>query len=108
MTIVSIADESLFPLGHIVASAEVVEDVAADPVLAAHMARALARHAGGDWGDIDAHDQVANNWALRHSGRLLSVFDLPEPIRSNYRADRLWVLTEADRSATTVLWPHNY
>jgi hypothetical protein len=61
----------------------------------------LARHAQCDWGEVDNHDRHANDRALREGGRLLSVYTL-----SN--GQRIWLLTEADRSATTALLPEEY
>lgn len=61
----------------------------------------LARHAQGDWGDVCSEDAQANETALREGGRLLSAYKLPD-------GERIWILTEADRSATTVLLPAEY
>ncbi len=58
------------------------------------------RHMRGDWGDVSAHDLRANAEALDHGGRLLSVFRTPR--------GAVWIITEADRSATTVLLPNEY
>ena len=62
---------------------------------------ALRRHAAGDWGDVDAHDRAANDEALMSGGRLLSVYQSAAGIT-------FWVITEADRSVTTVLLPDDY
>ncbi len=61
----------------------------------------LRRHASGDWGELDAHDRRANNAALKHGTRLLSSYALPS-------GAKVWILTEADRSATTMLLPDEY
>jgi hypothetical protein len=61
----------------------------------------LARHVVGDWGDVDADDRQVNEVALREGNAILS----------SYRTrlgNRLWVITEADRSVTTVLLPSEY
>jgi hypothetical protein len=61
----------------------------------------LARHARGDWGEVDAHDQRENELSLREGFRLLSAY--------RTRTDtKLWIITEADRSATTILLPSEY
>jgi hypothetical protein len=96
-----------FDLGQLVATAAVHE--AEDPQ---DIAAALDRHVRGDWGDLDAHDVSVNNHALAdpaqaladpdHGGRLLSSYVLPST------GHRVWVITEADRSVTTVLYPHEY
>jgi len=60
----------------------------------------LARHVSGDWGDVSPDDAAANDADLAAGGRLHSAYDTP--------AGRLWVITEADRSVTTVLLPSEY
>ena len=61
----------------------------------------LGRHHCGDWGDLDAHDTRANEQALRDGARLLSAYKLTD-------GTRIWIITEADRSSTTVLLPDEY
>lgn len=61
----------------------------------------MARHLAGDWGDVCAEDHAANEQSLRDGSRLLSAYRLP----AHALADRLLVITEADRSATTLLLP---
>lgn len=60
----------------------------------------LDRHWRGDWGDIDEEDRQSNEQAIAHGERLLSCFDTP--------VGRLLIITEADRSTTTVLTPDEY
>lgn len=62
---------------------------------------ALSRHCRGDWGDCSPEDTLANDRALVEGARLLSVY------RSRAGA-KFWVITEADRSVTTVLLPDEY
>jgi hypothetical protein len=61
----------------------------------------LRRHVSGDWGDLDGHDQKQNALALREGGRLVSSYQ-------TRLGDPLWVITEADRSSTTLLLPSEY
>ena len=61
----------------------------------------LRRHISGDWGDVDAEDQQSNEDALLHGERLLSAY-------RTGNGTKLWVITEADRSVTTILLPSNY
>lgn len=61
----------------------------------------LARHAQCDWGDLDPHDWQANEAALEHGGRLFSAYTLAT-------GQRLWIISEADRSYTTLLRPDEY
>ncbi len=61
----------------------------------------LARHASGDWGDIDAEDARENEVSLKHGWRLLSAYTLKG-------GAKIWVITEADRSSTCLLLPEEY
>lgn len=61
----------------------------------------IARHAAGDWGDLEAEDIYSNDLALERGGRLFSAYNLPTD-------KRLWVITEADYSVTTALTPAEY
>ena len=85
-----------FALGQLVATPAALEVVSPDDVLAA-----LRRHTRGDWGEVCSEDRQANDEALRLGARLLSVY-------TNAAGVRFWVITEADRSATTVLLPSDY
>ena len=60
----------------------------------------LARHATGDWGDLSSFDQRQNEIALRDSYRVFSSYEVP--------AGKVWIITEADRSITTILLPEEY
>ena len=61
----------------------------------------LLRHKNGDWGDLPEEDIRENEWSLEHGARLFSSY-------ATRREERLWVITEADRSATTLLLPSEY
>ena len=84
------------PLGQIVATPAALGAVSQPDIVAA-----LRRHAVGDWGEIDAHDRAANDDAMKSGERILSVY-------RSATGTTFWVLTEADRSATTVLLPDDY
>ena len=60
----------------------------------------LRRHLSGDWGEVDKKDTAANDRALMHGERILSSYTV--------KGEKLCVITEADRSATTVLTPGEY
>ena len=62
---------------------------------------AFRRHAAGDWGEVDDEDRAANDDALTSGERLLSVY-------RSANGTAFWVVTEADRSVTTVLLPEDY
>lgn len=61
----------------------------------------VMRHLRGDWSDMDMEDRQANEAAVKRGGRILSAYRLPG-------GERLWVITEADRSVTTLLLPEEY
>lgn len=86
----------LFQPGNIVATPAVL---AAVPHCVIDVA--LARHLSGDWGDMSNADRQANEQALKDGSRLFSAYQVREDTR-------IWIITEADRSATTVLLPEDY
>lgn len=61
----------------------------------------LDRHLAGDWGDLDAHDKRENERAQGTGARLFSAYTV-SPLNT------LWIITEADRSSTTLLLPEEY
>ena len=65
------------------------------------LAQLIARHASGDWGTVDAEDWAANDRAVREGTRLLSAYVLDT-------GERVWIITEADRSATSIILPSEY
>jgi len=88
----------LFPLGQLFATPGAIdacEEAGTTPLAY------ISRHAAGDWGDLDPEDITANDRALERGGRLFSAYNLPTKAR-------LWVITEADYSATTALTPSEY
>jgi hypothetical protein len=85
-----------FPLGSLYVTAAVDRDIAREDI-----AEALSRHAQGDWGDVSEDDRRENEFSLTHSERLLSVYH-------DRKGVKFWIITERDRSATTVLLPDDY
>lgn len=67
---------------------------------AAFLAGCVERHFSGDWGEVCDEDKATNDDALDNGGRVLSAYSL--------RGSRLWIITEADRTTTTVLTPEEY
>jgi len=61
----------------------------------------VERHASGDWGDVPSEDARENEYGLEHGLRVLSSYPLPS-------GERIWVITEADRSSTCLLLPWEY
>ena len=85
-----------FPLGRIVATPGVLRALTPEEIRTA-----LGRHAKGDWGDIDEEDRRENDFSLTNGFRLLSAYQ-------SLGGKRFWIITEADRSVTTILLPEEY
>ena len=89
---------SRFPLGKIVATPDALRLLESHGISPMSL---LARHVQGDWGMVPPDDQTANDEALQNGGRILSSYILGTN-------DVLWIITEHDRSTTTILRPSEY
>ncbi len=95
-----------FPFGQLVVTRGVNDKLAEDGVFAKFVLDSLKRHSNGDWGDLCSEDKEQNDNALsvaQDEGpiRLFSAYD-------NGVLPKIWIITEADRSVTTVLFPSEY
>jgi hypothetical protein len=88
----------LFSLGHVVATPGALAALRDAGQQAQDF---LTRHSTGDWGDLTDEDWKANNFAVTRPLRLLSAYQLSTGMT-------LWIISEADRSATTLLLPSEY
>lgn len=88
--------EVRFCLGKIVATRAAFEAIDLDELV-----QGVVRHARGDWGEVPLEDRLANHEALTTEGRLFSAY-------TTANGQRFWIITEADRSATTLLLPEDY
>lgn len=86
-----------FPLGNCVITPAARDHLAAAGIGAASL---LARHATGDWGDVPPEDARENEYSLAHGFRIVSSYPIA--------GVAVWVITESDRSATTILMPQDY
>jgi hypothetical protein len=87
-----------FPLGQVVATPgalAALQETGEEPT------QYLRRHNGGDWGELGNHDTQENETSLQHGFRLLSAYTLRNGVK-------IWIITEADRSSTTILLPQEY
>ena len=89
---------ALFPLGRVCCTPGALEELSR---LSIHPIQLLARHVTGDFGDLCEEDKAANLAAIADGTRLLSSYVLAPEVK-------VWVITEADRSVTTVLLPSEY
>ena len=88
----------LFPSGHPVATAgalALLEQTNKSPL------EFLSRHLRGDWGDLCEEDKTENELSLKYGFRLMSSYQVTD-------TEKIWVITEADRSITTLLLPSEY
>lgn len=92
-----------FPLGRLLITPGAVELLETHGIAACKL---LQRHVSADWGDIGAEDWEANNQALLNGERVLSAYLLDK--ESGQDGDKVWIITEADRSSTTILLPDEY
>ena len=87
-----------FPLGetYITSGAQEVLDIAGETAI-----QYLRRHMSGDWGELSEDDAKENELSLHEGLRLLSSY-------RTVKGQKIWIITEADRSATTILLPSEY
>lgn len=85
-----------FELGRLLITPHAQEEL--DP---ADVFEGIQRHSVGDWGELDDEDRQENDLSLREGFRLLSAY-------TGRSGLKFWVITEADRSSTTVLLPDDY
>ena len=84
------------PLGRIVATSNALGTINPADIMVG-----LRRHVRGDWGELDEHDRQVNEQALRDGSRLLSAYTAST-------GRQFWIITEWDRSVTTILLPEDY
>ncbi len=92
---------ALFPLGRIVATPGALSLLAGAGVDPCEL---LRRHAGGDWGEVPPEDAKENELSVREGFRVLSSY----PVGGEADGERVWIITEADRSSTCLLLPSEY
>ena len=88
----------LFPPGRLVATPgalALLEQINKSPL------EFLSRHLRGDWGDLCQEDKTENELSLKYGFRLMSSYEVTDN-------EKIWIITEADRSVTTLLLPEDY
>ncbi len=86
---------TLFKLGKLVMTQGAINKISIDD-----MQIGLMKHSMGDWGDMPEEDKIQNNKSLEWGDRLMSAYKSGET--------KFWIITEADRSVTTILLPEEY
>lgn len=69
--------------------------------------KCLQKHKSGNWGDLEEEDKESNNFALENNERILSSYKFPPEIIIPHEV-KIWIITEHDRSVTTLLFPSEY
>jgi hypothetical protein len=87
-----------FPLGRVGATPGALRALEKAEQLPAEF---LDRHVNGDWGDVPEEDKQENEFSVENGLRILSAY-------TTSAGEKIWILTEADRSATTILLPSEY
>ena len=88
--------DAKFEIGRLLITPGALQKIAPEEVK-----ESIGRHLSGDWGEVCEDDSVLNDWAMENNERMLSAY------RSR-AGERFWVITEADRSVTTILLPSEY
>jgi len=88
-------------MGRLLMTRGVNDLVSEDETFAKFVMDSLTRHRRGDWGDLTEEDKQENELSLKEGYRLLSAYE-------SERLPKIWIITEADRSATTILFPDEY
>ena len=91
---------SMFELGMTVVTRGVGDLMSANRSFAQFVGASLVRYANGNWGDLCDEDKLRNEIALREGERLLGAYE--------HGDWKIWIITEWDRSVTTILFPDEY
>ncbi len=97
---------SVLSLGQVVATSTIHSLMSSDLSFHTFIYTSLMRHEEGDWGEICVEDHESNEMALIAGRRVFSVYECGSVHQEH--GQKIYIITEADRSATTVLWPWEY
>ncbi len=103
ITIISLQKRK-FPVGQVLATPGAIQACGQEL-----LAKCFGRHVQADWGIVCQEDAMTNDDALKHGNRILSAYAIDEEKPSKgWGENTVWIITEADRSATTILLPREY
>lgn len=95
-------------LGRIIATRSIAEEIK-NKDFCDFINKSMNRYVSEDWGELCAEDINANNTCMKNAGRILASYDIPEEARSDSIYDNnIYIITEWDRSATTILFSSEY
>ena len=96
--------KQLFELGQVVATQGIANKIHDDGAFGAFVLKSFARYINGDWGEMAELDRVMNDEAMRNGDdRILAAYT-----NADHPDWKIWIITEWDRSATTLLFPDEY
>lgn len=96
-----------FNTGFLTSTIGINEEMQNNSAFAEFCQNSFERHSKEDWGDLDEEDLESNNFALENKERILSSYRLPKNISVDNES-KIWIITEWDRSVTTILFPSEY
>lgn len=102
----SIINNAKFELGKVFNTQRVMGDIFNSEDFGKFCLKSLQRHEMGDWGDMPEEDKISNDEALKNEGRIFSGYNVPEDMNAN--GSKIWIITEWNREATTILFPSEY
>ena len=91
----------MFKLGKVVQTAGVAEAILTSKEFSKFVAHSLRRYTQCDWGEVDKEDCEANDDAVKNGDRILASYISSDGVK-------IWIITECDRSYTTILFPDEY
>lgn len=94
-----------FKMGKLMATAGIDERMQKDLTFAAFVSQSIRRYQNCDWGDTCKEDKASNDYAVKNGERILAVYKQGEDAID---PSTIWIITEWDRSATTILFPEEY
>lgn len=99
----------MFKLGETVMTREISNAIDRSDEFLVFVAESFKRYVMKDWGDLCKEDKELNDAAIKNEdSRILASYRIPENIDLDLPDDRIWIITEWDRSYTTVLFPYEY
>lgn len=96
-----------FDIGNVVLTRAVWDLMEENSDFRDFLQRCLSRYILYDWGDTCEEDWKQNNYAALNGERVIAVYHIPDEIENTFE-DSLWIITEWDRSGTTLLFPSDY
>lgn len=99
-------NESKFTFGQTVMTRSVSDLVSVSDKFSSFVMKCMFRHKACNWGDLDLENTECNNLALEHGSSILSSYNIL--CSFGFDHSKVWIITEADRSVTTILFPSDY